>query len=131
MIDVIRSVNDDLNAIWQNREDKGRDTWRTLLKDAKEALKTGGVVQGDCDDKTLTALALAAARGVPERDLFFVVVRTPKGRGHAVAAYQDGGRWLLFGDTLWGDVRHYDRFYKVVKFLRMDRDHVKGWQKPV
>lgn len=86
---VNRLVNARIGFVDDDRQFGRSDVWQS----AAESLRRG---RGDCEDYAIAKLQLLRAAGVPERDLYLVIVKDLVRRSdHAVLTVASGGRLVV------------------------------------
>ena len=86
-------VNTWVNWHVRYQDDAGPDEWA----DALSTLERGA---GDCEDFAMTKMALLSALGIPEDDMFLVLLRDRGNSDHAVLAVRrNGGFYILDNRT--------------------------------
>ena len=105
---TLRSAGDDREAmvrevnLWVNRRidftDDERSAGRAdLWQSASESLRSG---RGDCEDYALAKMQLLAALGVPQDDMYLVLVRDlVRRQDHAVLAVRLEGRFVVLDNN--------------------------------
>lgn len=134
---VLRAIDTRVKQIMSYRLDtKGAESWDSF---AREVLDRASNVHGDCDDFTLTTMALAICAGIPAERLEFAITQTKPGplsfanMSHAYLIYTDPqGERYIAGDTF-GRFRRatvHDRFIMKASAREISKGSRMTWTAP-